>query len=98
MSEPVQQNAVVFTPELLRVYYAKLFPFQFMYDWLSYGNDYDKGQEPGNVRDFFQRREWSFTIQPTPTDEIYIRYQSFKDAKEFAVSFAVEAELSVGVS
>lgn len=60
-----QQNAVVFSPELLRIYYDRLFPYEAMYDWLSYGVE----------KDFFNRREWSFTIQPTPEDEIYIRYQ-----------------------
>ncbi|GMH72340.1 hypothetical protein TrST_g13242 [Triparma strigata] len=68
-----QQNAVVFSPELLRIYYDRLFPYEAMYDWLSYGVE----------KDFFNRREWSFTIQPTPEDEIYIRYQSFKDLEEF---------------
>jgi hypothetical protein len=57
------QNAVVFSPQLLRVYYQRLFPFQMMYDWLSYGNDWEKGSEIGNERDFFGKREWSFTIQ-----------------------------------
>ena len=82
-SEPIPENAVKFSPQLLRIYYQRLFPFQMMYDWLSYGNDWEKGNEAGNERDFFGKREWSFTIQPTPTDEIYIRYQSFKDCEEF---------------
>ena len=82
-SAPTPQNAVVFSPQLLRVYYDRLFPFQYMYDWLAYGNDFAKGNAPGNVKDFFARREWSFTIQPTPEDEIYIRYQSFKNCQEF---------------
>ena len=60
---PNPQNAVVFSPQLLRVYYQRLFPFQMMYDWLSYGNDWEKGAEIGNERDFFGKREWSFTIQ-----------------------------------
>ena len=38
-SAPTPQNAVVFSPQLLRVYYDRLFPFQYMYDWLAYGND-----------------------------------------------------------
>ncbi|GMH46663.1 hypothetical protein TrRE_jg3028, partial [Triparma retinervis] len=83
---PTPQNAVVFSPQLLRVYYQRLFPFQMMYDWLSYGNDWEKGAEIGNERDFFGKREWSFTIQPTPQDEIYIRYQSFKDCAEFTAA------------
>jgi DNA primase small subunit len=85
-SEKAPQNAVVFSPELLKIYYARLFPYEQMYSWLSYSNDADKPQgstSAGNDKSFFGRREWSFTIQPTPTDEIYIRYQSFRDCKEF---------------
>jgi len=75
-------NAVVFSPELLRVYYSRLFPFDFMFSWLSYGNDPSAKLTNGNDPSYFARREWSFTIQPTPTDEIYIRYQSFKNEAE----------------
>jgi DNA primase small subunit len=67
---------------MLRMYYARLFPFEFMFEWLSYGNDPAGKTEEGNEPLFFAKREWSFTIQPTPTDEIYIRYQSFRDCKE----------------
>jgi DNA primase small subunit len=35
-SSSTQTAAVVFTPELLKVYYARLFPFALMYQWLSY--------------------------------------------------------------
>jgi hypothetical protein len=32
-----------------------------MFKWLSYGND-PKAAHAGNVKDFFYRREWSFTL------------------------------------
>jgi DNA primase small subunit len=48
-----------------------------MFNWLSYLND-PYSDDKCIERDFFSRREWSFTI-----DEIYLRYQSFKDKEEF---------------
>merc|ERR1711935_985628 len=46
-----------------------------MHTWLSYD---PLGKEP----QVFSRREFSFTIEPIPGEEIYIRYQSFNSAEE----------------
>jgi DNA primase small subunit len=62
-----------FSPELLYQYYSRLFPFDFLHSWLSYGC-------PG----VFSRREFSMTIEPSPGEEIYIRYQSFSTQKELS--------------
>ena len=67
--------AVVFSPELLRMYYARLFPFELLHSWLAY----DPCQQHGWI---FSQREFSMTIEPTPGEEIYLRYQSFKDQQE----------------
>jgi len=69
------QEEHVFSPELLKMYYARLFPYDFMHTWLSYD---PLGKEP----QVFSRREFSFTIEPVPGEEIYIRYQSFNSEKE----------------
>lgn len=66
-----------FSTDLLRVYYGRLFPYSAMFNWFSYGNDPNNAQV-GTDREFFYRREFSFTIE----DDIYIRYQCFRDEDE----------------
>jgi len=71
---PVADRKVRFSPELLKMYYSRLFPYSFLYDWLSYG---------GNTT-LFSRREFSFTIENQSGDEIYLRYQSFTTQDELS--------------
>jgi len=53
-----------------------------MWDLFSYGEDAPYGSKE-QQQTLWSRREWSFTLCPTPQDEIYIRYQSFKTMNEF---------------
>jgi DNA primase small subunit len=74
-SSASEQQAHVFSPELLSMYYSRLFPFELLHSWLAYD---PAGKHP----QLFSRREFSFTIEPVPGEEIYIRYQSFAGQQE----------------
>lgn len=72
-----------FSTELLAQYYSRLFPFEMLHEWLSYNpdacNPKAKANSTKTKSKTFTHREFSFTIEPFPGEEIYIRYQSFKD-------------------
>jgi DNA primase small subunit len=76
-SSMAKKSNTLFTPELLHMYYQRLFPYHFMHQWLCYDPS-----NPGKTSKLFSRREFSFTIM-IDTEEIYIRYQSFNSEQEF---------------
>ncbi|KAL7543544.1 hypothetical protein ACHAXR_012849 [Thalassiosira sp. AJA248-18] len=84
-------SSVVFSPELLGMYYSRLFPYQILYSWLSYdpstanpsnSSSVTKTTTSSSSSSTFPRREFSMTIEPTPGNEVYIRYQSFLSQEE----------------
>jgi hypothetical protein len=61
-----------FSPELLRLYYDRLFPAGLMCRWLGYGSQHDEDA----ASQLLPKREFSFTTG----DDVYIRYLSYEDA------------------
>ncbi|KAI0404106.1 prim-pol domain-containing protein [Xylaria palmicola] len=58
-------------PELLRIFYQRLFPFRYLFQWLNHS--------PKPTNDF-ANREFALTINDASGNEIYLRYQSYSTA------------------
>jgi DNA primase small subunit len=69
---PADEGPAV-APELMQVYYERVFPTSTMFRWLSYKDS------PVDGKEYFSRREFSMTL---PGD-IYVRYKSFADLESF---------------
>jgi DNA primase small subunit len=89
-NEQTSQSSSI-SPKLLQAYYKRLFPYHFLYEWLSYNPalcTLPRGEKKdttlsSNANKTFAHREFSFTKEISPGEETYIRYQSFKDQAEF---------------
>ena len=83
-------QSVVFSPELLQMYYSRLFPFSMLHSWLSYCNG------SSNKNNIFKNREFSFTLQ-IDGEEIYIRHQSFADQTELAAAILKRRPVKIDI-
>ncbi|KAL7559722.1 hypothetical protein ACA910_003307 [Epithemia clementina (nom. ined.)] len=85
---PSADDAVLFSPQLLKMYYSRLFPFSLMHSWMSYG---------GKDSSVFSHREFSFTLDVNG-EEIYLRYHSFSSAEDMqqAVLSRCPAKIDIG--
>ncbi|RHZ02471.1 hypothetical protein DYB35_013059, partial [Aphanomyces astaci] len=69
-------NDDAFSPELLALYYDRLFPYEEMVHWLGYDASVSKDASTPNT--LISRREFSFTLE----NDQYIRYKAFRNADE----------------
>jgi DNA primase small subunit len=58
-------------PELLRMFYQRLFPFRYFFQWLNHS--------PA-LTDDFRNREFALTLVRPDGEEVYQRYQSYASA------------------
>ena len=87
--ESKKVDDVLFSPELLGMYYSRLFPFHLLYSWLSY--------DPSNNNlDLFSRREFSYTIL-NDGEEIYLRYNSFSSQKDLQSSILTKRPIKIDI-
>jgi DNA primase small subunit len=107
-----QSSAIVVSNEVLQMYYSHLFPFSLLYAWLSYdcgsSGTNNIGTNKSKLRNintaaistnkYFTNREFSLTIEPTPGEEIYIRYQSYMSQDELQTSIVkrVPKKIDIG--
>ncbi|KAI1182020.1 prim-pol domain-containing protein [Nemania serpens] len=69
-SSPIENGAGMSSsdPQLLRMFYQRLFPFRYLFQWLNHS------LTPTND---FGHREFALTINDATGNEIYLRYQSY---------------------
>lgn len=84
-----KEDDILFSPELLSMYYSRLFPFHLLYSWLSY--------DPSSQNlDLFSRREFSFTLM-NDGEEIYLRYNSFSNQADLQSSILSKKPVKIDI-
>ncbi|KAL7479336.1 hypothetical protein ACHAW6_005068 [Cyclotella cf. meneghiniana] len=97
---PTADSSTVFSPELLNIYYSRLFPYQLLHSWLSY--DASSNFTPGSSKvasstsSVLARREFSTTIS-IDGEEIYKRYQSFSTQSDLASAIRKQCPLKIDI-
>jgi hypothetical protein len=88
--DTVYEDFEGYSPQLMQQFYRRLFPFPEMVRWLSYGHN---RKHPGCDPNYLQNREFSFTLD----GEIFVRYQSFKNADEMAKTIRSRNPLKIDI-
>jgi DNA primase small subunit len=75
-----QPTTSTFDTARLAAFYSRLFPYEEMYEWLSYSSGNSQQQQDAQQAvDYFFHREFSFTKE----GDVYIRYLTFRSVQEF---------------
>jgi len=75
----------------LKRFYAHLFPFKPMYQWLSYSSAPDENAGE------FPTREFSFTLVTPSGEEIYVRNQSYTSCQQFQTELTKAAPHKIDI-
>lgn len=89
-----------FSPDLLRMYYSRLFPYKLITDWLSYNKSalaMPASSQLSESGSLLSRREFSFTLKLPTGDEIYSRYNSFSTEKEFKSAISKKQPIKIDI-
>jgi len=78
-----------FSPELLQLYYSRIFPAELMCRWLGYGTEKEKSA----ADNLLCRREFSFTTG----DDVYIRYLSYESADAFRMDLCKKLPYKIDI-
>jgi DNA primase small subunit len=99
-AKPSADSSTVFSPELLSIYYARLFPYQLLHSWLSYDGSAAAPKiataTATSSSSVLSRREFSTTIDLNG-DEIYKRYQSFSTLNELSSAIRKQCPLKIDI-